>query len=291
MMKNAMDEAYQRVAEAAEKAENTQESSQSRRCGSPSRVDRDERARRENEERARRQARARVERHTEKESPRATSYEQRRQANIKRVAEELHSKSREEAVYNMMKDEVDRKVKEQRDKQRSKDKVEANSRKKHEEELKSRRETEWAKLQADRKKKAADEQARRERESAKKSQQQQQHRNASYSKGSTGKSSKPDAPRGSSPVKTTGSHGTDDSRWLDFESLTSSNITMRDIPFPDANSKRYSNCDKKVFQKLAMRWHPDKFLQRFGNRLGDRDKDRVMLKVKEVFQAISSKRA
>ena len=57
-------------------------------------------------------------------------------------------------------------------------------------------------------------------------------------------------------------------------------------------SARYfgPGCDKKNFQKLAMRWHPDKFLQRYGNRLAAEDKERILVKVKEVFQAINALR-
>ena len=35
-----------------------------------------------------------------------------------------------------------------------------------------------------------------------------------------------------------------------------------------------------------MRWHPDKFTQKFGARIPDREKEAVLDKVKSVYQSL-----
>ena len=44
--------------------------------------------------------------------------------------------------------------------------------------------------------------------------------------------------------------------------------------------------DKKAYQTNALRWHPDKFLQRFGSKIKDQERDEVLKQVTEVFQAL-----
>ena len=82
-----------------------------------------------------------------------------------------------------------------------------------------------------------------------------------------------------------------DERWARFETLET--IRLRDVPFPDLGlwrrtiSKTHGADGKKAWQKLALRWHPDKFAPRFGAKLEPKDKDAILEKVKEVFQVIN----
>ena len=82
--------------------------------------------------------------------------------------------------------------------------------------------------------------------------------------------------------------------WKAFETKPKPVILYTDIPFPDANElaaiAHQLGGGKKAFQKLALRWHPDKFLQKYGKSLDSTDKKRVLEKVKEVFQNISTAR-
>ena len=71
-------------------------------------------------------------------------------------------------------------------------------------------------------------------------------------------------------------------------------VKMADIPFPDARDIRHIAKElgggKKAFQTLAMRWHPDKFAQKFGSNISSADKAAIYDKVKEVFQAVNTER-
>ena len=46
---------------------------------------------------------------------------------------------------------------------------------------------------------------------------------------------------------------------------------------------------KKAYQVLAMRWHPDKFAQRFGSSIDNNERDAVLDRVKQVFQDVNTK--
>ena len=54
-----------------------------------------------------------------------------------------------------------------------------------------------------------------------------------------------------------------------------------------ANAKAES---KKAWQRLMMRWHPDKFNQKFGARLHENEKDKILERVKEVSQNVQALR-
>jgi len=85
-----------------------------------------------------------------------------------------------------------------------------------------------------------------------------------------------------------------ETRWASFTSQPPKVVLYRDVPFPDQTElcaiAQQLGGGKKAFQKLALRWHPDKFSQRFGNQLDPTDKKRILEKVKEVFQIISTAR-
>jgi hypothetical protein len=46
---------------------------------------------------------------------------------------------------------------------------------------------------------------------------------------------------------------------------------------------------KKTLKKYVMRWHPDKFQQRFGARLREGDRERVLERVRVVSQAVNQR--
>ena len=43
---------------------------------------------------------------------------------------------------------------------------------------------------------------------------------------------------------------------------------------------------KKAYHTAAMRWHPDKFTQRFGSRLTGQDREQVLERVKGIYQSL-----
>jgi len=80
--------------------------------------------------------------------------------------------------------------------------------------------------------------------------------------------------------------------WEAFEAKMSDDncgeISLSDIPFP-RDGKVY-HIGNKDFKKLAMRWHPDKFLQRYGNKLRLSQKDEIIDRVKATFQQLNAAR-
>jgi len=78
-----------------------------------------------------------------------------------------------------------------------------------------------------------------------------------------------------------------DELWAQLEQKAKQGkITMSDIPFPSEKTVRIQIRDKKAFQTNALRWHPDKFIQKFGTLLGDSEREEVLKQVTEVFQVI-----
>jgi len=94
-----------------------------------------------------------------------------------------------------------------------------------------------------------------------------------------------------SPVKTvTGSLSDgDEEAWECFEALVAKKktITVEDIPFPKGlhSDEVYEN---KVIKKLMMRWHPDKFQQKFGKIVEESERFLIKGRVKEVFQTLQA---
>lgn len=82
---------------------------------------------------------------------------------------------------------------------------------------------------------------------------------------------------------------THEQRWDNFES-DKGTIRLNDIPFPSMTTLTAQARNKETYKKLALRWHPDKFLQNFGTRLCKSQHDGIMDKVKETFQAINGAR-
>ncbi|KAK3286082.1 hypothetical protein CYMTET_6343 [Cymbomonas tetramitiformis] len=55
------------------------------------------------------------------------------------------------------------------------------------------------------------------------------------------------------------------------------------IPEADRNEQT----EKKAYRKATLRWHPDKFQNKFGTLLLEKDKERILQKVKDVSQVIN----
>ena len=87
--------------------------------------------------------------------------------------------------------------------------------------------------------------------------------------------------------------------WAKFESLSSS-VSFDDVVWPavpgnDAGTKegdllrhmlRKDRGGGKI-RELRMRWHPDKFIQKFGSRIRDVDKTSIMKRVNEIAGLIN----
>jgi len=78
-----------------------------------------------------------------------------------------------------------------------------------------------------------------------------------------------------------------DEEWALIENKSKSgSLALKDIPFPPESMLRRQLRDKKSFQTNALRWHPDKFTQKYGGILLDSEKEEVLKNVTEVFQII-----
>ena len=83
----------------------------------------------------------------------------------------------------------------------------------------------------------------------------------------------------------------DDKAWELFEAKhgdrsKKTTIRLSDVPLPQA-----SGClDNEIFKRWALRWHPDKFIQRYGTKLAGNEKQEIEDAVKGVFQEISAAR-
>lgn len=78
-----------------------------------------------------------------------------------------------------------------------------------------------------------------------------------------------------------------DEEWATMEAQAKKgSLSLKDIPFPVESLLRRQLRDKKSFQTNALRWHPDKFTQKFGTALKEDEKEEVIKNVTEVFQII-----
>lgn len=90
--------------------------------------------------------------------------------------------------------------------------------------------------------------------------------------------------------------------WEDFEASTAAGIKAKHVPWPpvvrdllkwmanggardgDCHSQQYL---KRVYRQAALRWHPDRFMSKFGARLLDSDKETILQRVKEISQDLN----
>jgi hypothetical protein len=73
-------------------------------------------------------------------------------------------------------------------------------------------------------------------------------------------------------------------------------LTIENVPFPPFEQdafryliKTYKGLTRKdVFKIACQRWHPDKFMQKFGNTIETSEKEKIQSKLNSIFQAINS---
>jgi len=94
----------------------------------------------------------------------------------------------------------------------------------------------------------------------------------------------------------------DDMTWRAFETFIGGfkegdKILLEDVPFPmgqDARKMRaeeVSLVNSKSLKLLMMRWHPDKFNQKYGGLLDEVDAPMIQERVKDVFQLVTAAKA
>jgi len=89
---------------------------------------------------------------------------------------------------------------------------------------------------------------------------------------------------------------TDDAKWLKFLKNTPAIIRFVDVPWPSGHNENIlsipdtmAHVEKKLIIKVAqLRWHPDKFTQKFGSLLHEHESAKINEKVKEVAQHINN---
>jgi len=88
--------------------------------------------------------------------------------------------------------------------------------------------------------------------------------------------------------------------WERFEKSPPVYISYANVPWPldiddmlrgmvtaAADGKDKDAVAKGVFRKATLRWHPDKFMGKFGAKLHDSDRERILDKVKEITQSLN----
>ena len=78
-------------------------------------------------------------------------------------------------------------------------------------------------------------------------------------------------------------------RWSDFQRLAESKgeLGLDDIPIPEG-SGLVCTMDQKDFREMAKRYHPDKFMQKYGRKLKEDDAEAILETVVAVFQRINA---
>ncbi|KAL3696446.1 hypothetical protein R1sor_010522 [Riccia sorocarpa] len=87
-------------------------------------------------------------------------------------------------------------------------------------------------------------------------------------------------------------------RWREFSTSYNLCLSYSDIPFPVAEGKEETLAQvfiqeidpplqRDVLRKEILKWHPDKFLQKWGARLRGPDYDRIVARVNEISQALN----
>lgn len=84
--------------------------------------------------------------------------------------------------------------------------------------------------------------------------------------------------------------------WKLFHDAVPSSIRFESIPFPPCDSdvleftaevNKLNRDMKAAYRHACMRFHPDKFMQRFGNHILNDDIPRVISRLNEITQAIN----
>jgi len=76
-------------------------------------------------------------------------------------------------------------------------------------------------------------------------------------------------------------------RWQEFEERAQQgNVRLQDLPIP-AHCRAISTRD---FKEMALRFHPDKFMQRFGCQLCEEETEAILEAVVAIFQEVNNAR-
>jgi len=85
--------------------------------------------------------------------------------------------------------------------------------------------------------------------------------------------------------------------WCAFElrAMSGAQIAFDDVPWPRsgawllrqslANAGDDRDATKRAHRAFFVRWHPDKFIQRFGRALVERDRDRIIARASATFRS------
>lgn len=83
----------------------------------------------------------------------------------------------------------------------------------------------------------------------------------------------------------------------DVEEGTIAEIRLAQIPFPPKDNallllpnrgQGATDAERKqAFRAASLRWHPDKFTQRFGGRLNDAERGEILERVTATFQLVN----
>lgn len=85
--------------------------------------------------------------------------------------------------------------------------------------------------------------------------------------------------------------------WMRFEASGKTEILYSDVPWPDARATpnalialaiQQASDMKATLRKLQVRWHPDKWSQRYASRLYETHEARVMERVKDIAQFVNT---
>ncbi|CAI7832176.1 unnamed protein product [Closterium sp. NIES-53] len=90
-----------------------------------------------------------------------------------------------------------------------------------------------------------------------------------------------------------------DERWKRFAKSCDMGITMADVPFPVVGGGEEElkhvilhgvpkEQHRKRMREEVVRWHPDKFMQKWGLRLHDKHRSSIEKRVKELSQAVNN---
>jgi hypothetical protein len=87
-----------------------------------------------------------------------------------------------------------------------------------------------------------------------------------------------------------------DEAWTTFQAKPPNPLLPSNVPWPPCNGDVLEFAEKlcapgspkRAYRVACRRWHPDKFLQRYGELVPQAEIPDLTLRVNEVFQAITS---
>jgi len=76
-------------------------------------------------------------------------------------------------------------------------------------------------------------------------------------------------------------------RWEIFDAQTG-RISMKDVPLPPTQVLLRAGSEKVEYKKLVLRFHPDKWLQKYQHRINKEDEASMMEQITQTFQTINN---